>query len=241
MYPILLSLIAGLGTALGGLIIFIFKPTKIFMSISLGFASGVMLTMAFTGLLQESLAINYLSGICGFALGALFIFILDVLLPHIEFSIFQSGKVEKRLIKTITLIAIGITIHNIPEGFAISAGFYHLPALGLLVAITIALHNIPEGIAIALPIVSAGGSRKKAFTLSFLSGLSEPVGALIGVLLLSFIRGLIPFVLAFAAGVMVYLTIDELLPLAQRYKHPHAMGFGIIIGCLVTLLISTII
>ena len=241
MYPILLALIAGLCTGLGALIIFIFKPTKAFIAISIGFASGIMLTLSFTGLLHESMAISYTLAIIGFVLGALFMLILDSLLPHIEFSFLEKGIIDTKMFKTAMLIAIGMALHHVPEGFAVSAGFYHLPAFGLFVAVAIALHNIPEGIAIALPIVSAGGSRKKAFIISFFSGLSEPLGAVIGVLLLSFALGLIPIALAFAAGVMVYLTVDELLPLAQRYKHPHGMGFGIIAGCAVAMLISTII
>jgi len=211
------------------------------MSASIGFASGIMLTLAFTGLLHESMTISYELAIIGFVLGALLILILDSLLPHIEFSILEKGIIDKKIFKTAMLIAIGIALHNIPEGFAISAGFYHLPAFGLFVAVAIALHNIPEGIAIALPIVSAGGSRKRAFIISFLAGLSEPLGAVIGVLLLSLALGLIPLALAFAAGVMVYLTVDELLPMAQRYKHPHGMGFGVIAGCVVAILISMII
>ncbi len=211
------------------------------MSASIGFASGIMLTLAFTGLLHESMEISYILAIIGFVLGALLILILDSLLPHMQFSILEKGIIDKKRFKTAMLIATGVALHNIPEGFAIAAGFYHLPAFGLFVAVAIALHNIPEGIAIALPIISAGGSRKKALTISFLSGLSEPLGAVIGVLLLSFALELIPIALAFAAGVMVYLTVDELLPMAQRYKHPHGMGFGVIAGCVVAILISTII
>jgi len=241
MYPILLALIAGLCTGLGALIIFPFKPTKTLMSASMGFASGIMLTLAFTGLLHESMMISYVLAIIGFVLGALLILFLDSLLPHLEFSIFEKGIIDKKMFKTATLIAIGISLHNMTEGLAISAGFYHLPAFGLLVAVSIALHNIPEGIAIALPIISSGGSRKRAFTISFLSGLAEPLGAVIGVALLSSVGGLIPLALAFAAGVMVYLTVDELLPTAQRYKQPHGMGFGIIVGCAVAMLISMII
>lgn len=241
IYPILFSFLAGLGTALGALISFLFKPTKILMAVSIGFAAGVMLTLAFTGLLQEALAIKYTSAIIGFALGALFILILDSFLPHIAFSILERGAIEKKVLKTITLIAIGVTLHNIPEGFAVSAGYYHLPALGLFVALAMALHNIPEGMAISLPIISTGGSKKQAFIISLFSGLAEPLGAIVGVLLLSLISKLIPLVLAFAAGIMVYLVIDELLPLAQRYRHPHGMGFGVIAGCVVAMLISTII
>ena len=241
MYPILFSLVAGLCTAVGALVAFIFKPTKVFMSISIGFASGVMLTLAFASLLPEAITINYGLAIIGFVFGALLVLILDAVLPHIQFSILEKGVIDRKMLKTATLIAIAMSLHNLPEGFTISAGFYHLPAFGLLVAIVIALHNIPEGIAIALPIVSAGGSRKRAFSISLLAGLSEPIGAGLGVLLLSLALNFIPLALAFAAGVMVYLTIDELLPMARRYGHPHKMGFGVIIGCVLAMLISKIV
>lgn len=211
------------------------------MSVSIGFASGVMLTLAFTGLLPEAIVINYGLAIVGFVFGALLILVLDSVMPHIAFSVLEKGIIDKKLFKTATLIAIGMSFHNLPEGFAVSAGFYHLPAFGLLVAVAIALHNIPEGIAIALPIISAGGSRKRAFIISLLSGLSEPIGAGIGVLLLSFAFSFIPLALAFAAAVMVYLTVDELLPLARRYEHTHIMGLGIIVGCVVAILIAKIV
>lgn len=160
MHPVFFSLAAGLCTALGALIAFIFKPTKVFMSVSIGFASGVMLTLAFTGLLPEAITINYGLAIVGFVFGALLILAFDSVMPHIAFSVLEKGIIDKKLFKTATLIAIGMSFHNLPEGFAVSAGFYHLPAFGLLVAVAIALHNIPEGIAIALPIISAGGVTK---------------------------------------------------------------------------------
>jgi len=240
-YPILFSLAAGLCTAVGAFVVFIFKPTKVFMSVSIGFASGVMLTLAFVFLLPEAVAINYWLAIIGFVSGALLILILDAVLPHIEFSILEKGIIDRKMFRTATLIAIGMSLHNMPEGFAVAAGFSHLPTFGLLIAGAIALHNIPEGIAISLPIVSAGGSRRRAFVISLLSGLSEPIGAGIGVMLLSFAFNIIPLALAFASGVMVYLTIDELLPLARQYNNPHKMGFGIIIGCIVAMLIGRIV
>jgi len=241
MYPILFSLAAGLCTAIGALVVFISKPTKVFMSVSIGFASGVMLTLAFVFLLPEAITINYWLAIIGFVFGALLILILDAVLPHMEFSILEKGIIDRKMFRTATLIAIGMSLHNMPEGFAVAAGFYHLPAFGLLVAGAIALHNIPEGITISLPIISAGGSRKRAFVISLLSGLAEPIGAGIGVLVLSFALSLIPLALAFAAGVMVYLTIDELLPLARQYEYPHRMGLGIIVGCVVAILIGKIV
>ena len=240
-YPVFLALLAGLGTALGALLVFIFKPTKTFMSISIGFAGGVMITLAFAGLLAEAMHLSFLSAIVGFALGAFFLLLIDTLLPHIEFSMLDKGVLDKKMFRTAMLIAMGITIHNMPEGFAVVAGYEYLPSFGIFVAIALALHNIPEGIAVALPIVSAGGSRRKAFIISSLSGLAEVVGAIIGVLLLSLISGLIPLALAFAAGVMAYITADEIIPMAQKYGHPHRMGFGFILGCIVAIMVSAIV
>lgn len=240
-YPVFLSLIAGLATALGALIVFIFKPTKKFISISIGFAGGVMITLAFTGLLKEAMMMSFLSAIIGFTAGALFLLIMDTLIPHTKFSMFEKGVVNKRLFQTGVLIALGIAIHNIPEGFAVSAGYHYLPAFGIFVAIALALHNIPEGIAVAIPIVSSGCCRRRALLITLFSGLAEPIGAVIGILLLSFAGSFVPLGLAFAAGVMTYITIDEIMPMAQKYGHPHRIGFGFIAGCAIAMLISTIV
>ena len=240
-YPILLAFLAGLATALGALLVFVFKPTKNFISLSIGFAGGVMITLAFAGLLAEAMEISFLSAIIGFAAGAFFLLFMDTLIPHIEFSMLDKGILDKKMFKTAMLITMGITIHNMPEGFAVTAGYQYLPAFGVFVAIALALHNIPEGIVVALPIISAGGSRRKAFIISMFSGLAETVGAVIGVLFFSLIGGFIPLALAFAAGVMVYLTVDEVLPMAQKYGHPHRIGFGFIAGCIIAIMISTIV
>ncbi|MFH0832476.1 MAG: ZIP family metal transporter [Candidatus Aenigmatarchaeota archaeon] len=239
-YPVLLSLLAGMATALGALIVFVFKPTKKFISISIGFAGGVMITIALTGLLTEAMKLSFLSAIVGFAGGSLFMLFADTLVPHMKFSIFEKGAVNKRMFKTAMLIALGIAIHNMPEGFAVSAGYNYLPAFGIFIAITLALHNIPEGIAVALPLVASKCCRRRAFMITLFSGLAEPVGALIGILLLSMAGGLVPLGLAFAAGVMTYLTVDEIMPMAQKYGHPHRIGIGFIAGCIVSMLVSTI-
>lgn len=240
-YPVFLAFLAGLGTALGALLVFIFKPTKKFISLSIGFAGGVMLTLAFAGLLPEAMEMSMLSAVIGFAGGALFLLFIDTLIPHIEFSMLEKGVIDKRMFRTAMLIAFGITIHNMPEGFAVVAGYQYLPAFGLFVAIALALHNIPEGIAVAIPIVSSGCCRRKAFIISAASGLAETVGAIIGVLLFTLIGNFVPLGLAFAAGVMVYITVDELIPMAQKYGHHHRMGFGFIAGCIIAILISTIV
>lgn len=234
---LILSLLAGLATGLGGLIVILRKPGPISSGVLMGFASGVMITISFVGLLMESWNVaGVWTAIFGFALGALFIFAVDVILPHTRFGVKEKG-VRKRLVATGIMMAIGITIHNIPEGIAMGAGYLYAPAFGLLIAIGIALHNIPEGMATALPLYLGGKSRKKSVGIALLSGLVEPLGAVIAALFLTGFQSLIPVALAFAAGVMFFITLDELLPCAQCSCHEHATGLGIIMGAVVMLLI----
>ena len=131
--------------------------------------------------------------------------------------------------------ALAIAIHNFPEGLATFTSALQDPALGLSIAIAIAIHNIPEGIAVSVPLYYATGSKKKAFTLSFLSGLSEPVGALVGYILLFRYFNDIVFGLLFAsvAGIMVFISLDELLPTAEKYGEHHLAIYGVIAGMLV--------
>jgi ZIP family zinc transporter len=137
-----------------------------------------------------------------------------------------------------TLLAIGITIHNLPEGIAVGAGYMHTPQFGMLIALAILLHNIPEGIATALPLCEAGMRRWDAFRIAFLSGLPEPIGALAAALFLQSFAFLIPGSLAFAGGVMMFITLDELIPTAREYGHQHSCAIGIILGSIFVFLLS---
>jgi ZIP family zinc transporter len=234
---LILSLLAGLGTALGGLLVIIRKPGRISSGIMMGFASGVMVTIAFVGLMEESWTVSGMwVAAAGFALGAIFMFAVDVSLPHTRFGKKEKG-IENKMLATGMMMAIGITIHNLPEGIAVGAGYAYAPAFGILIAIGIALHNIPEGMATALPLYIGGKSKWKAFKISFLSGLVEPIGAVIAALLLAGFQSLIPIALAFAAGVMFFITLDELLPCAQCTCHEHATSVGIILGAVAMLVI----
>ena len=227
---ILISLVAGLATGFGGVIVVFKRPSKRSAGFLMGFASGVMLTVAFVGLLMESWAsAGMWIAMTGFVTGAAFIFIIDIILPHTRFGIKEKG-VKNKMLAAGTMMAIGIAIHNIPEGIAVGAGFMHAPAFGLFIAIAIALHNIPEGIATALPLFMGGKSRKTAIKISFLSGLVEPLGAALAVFFLAGFQTLIPIALAFAGGVMFFITLDELLPCAHCSGHEHAASIGIIIG-----------
>jgi ZIP family zinc transporter len=190
--------------------------------------------VSFLELLFDSLKISGLfSAAVGFVSGSLVLFLLDVLPPN-KHMVSEKGVIDAKILRTGMLIAIGISLHNLPEGIAVASGYSYMPEVGLVIAIAIALHNIPEGIAIALPIHIGGASRLGAFRLALLSGLMEPLGALIAAVFLSAFPGLVPFGLAFAAGVMVFITLDELIPIAHEYGHEHFASLGVIIGCILT-------
>jgi ZIP family zinc transporter len=232
---LLLSLIAGLATGLGGLIVLVKKPSRRLMSFLMGLAAGVMIILSFLELMVEALNLAglFLTA-AGFLAGSLSIFGLDSLLPHLHFGIKEKGLVDTKLFKYSTLIAVGIALHNFPEGIAVGSSYAYLPQLGLTVAVAMAIHNIPEGMAIAIPACLSGCSKSSAFRLALFSGLAEPAGALVSVLLLDVFSGFVPFGLAFAAGIMVFITLDEIIPAASQNGHEHFTSFGIIAGSLLT-------
>jgi len=178
------------------------------VSFSIGFASGVMLLVSFNNLfLEAQQLITHFLLIAAFSLGVLIIGALDLILPHVELTAKENSS-KTRIYMAGLLIAMGITLHNFPEGFAVAAGYAYLPRLGMIIAIAIMLHNIPEGIATAVPLSMAGMKRLRTAIVTFLSGLAEPVGALIGAVALSIAATPIAIgsSLAFAAGVMTYIT-----------------------------------
>jgi ZIP family zinc transporter len=236
---VLLSLVASLGTGLGGLLALIRKPGKRLFGFLMGFAAGVMITLSFLELVAEAWDLSgYQVATLGFGTGAFAMFGIDVLTPHIRFGETERGAYNPALLHTGLLMAIGISIHNIPEGIAVGAGYMHLPQFGFFIALSIALHNIPEGIATALPLCEGGMCKRDSFCIAFLSGLVEPLGALAAALLLTSFRNLIPAALAFAGGVMVFLTLDELVPTAREYGHQHFTAIGIILGAIFVFLLS---
>ena len=144
-------------------------------------------------------------------------------------------KVDSSLMRMGIFTALAIAIHNFPEGLATFAAALSDPTLGVAIAVAIAIHNIPEGVAVSIPIYYATGSRKKAFVYSFLSGLSEPVGALVGYILLRPFFNDLVFGLVFSsvAGIMVFISLDELLPTAREYGEHHLAIYGFIAGMVV--------
>jgi ZIP family zinc transporter len=168
--------------------------------------------------------------------------VVDVFLPHLELGKREDGYyLESRMLKSGMLILIGITLHNIPEGIIISAGYSHVPQLGVLIAIAVFFHNVPEGIATAIPLRSGGSRRRDVLLITAISGLAEPFGALLGgTLLINASPEVIGIALAFAAGVMTYITADELIPVAHEYGHKHAVSTGILLGILFMLLLNNL-
>ena len=232
-----LTILAGLGTGLGGLIVLIRKPGEKLFVFLIGLAAGLMIMLSFMELLLQSLTFSGLFPTAvGFIAGSLLLFILDILLPH-EHIESEKGVFDIKMFRTGTLIAIGISLHNLPEGIAVASGYFFAPEVGLLIAIVLALHNIPEGIAIALPLRMSGASKRSAFRIALFSGLTEPIGALIAILFISAVPGLLPFALSFAAGVMVFITVDELIPIAHEHGHDHFTSFGLIIGFILTVVL----
>lgn len=249
-----LTLFAGLATGIGGIIAVMTKHTsKRFLSAALGFSGGVMIYVSFAEILVKanaslSEATNETSGAWITALsffgGILLILVIDRLIPSAENPhepppLDENGEPEKnvtkgdkKLMRMGLMTALAIAIHNFPEGLATFSAALYDPAIGISIAIAIAIHNIPEGIAVAVPIKAATGSRRKALLHSFLSGLSEPIGALVGYTILLQFFSPLTFGILFAgvAGIMVFISLDELIPTAREYDAGHTSIYGVMIG-----------
>ncbi len=252
-----LTLFAGLSTGIGSALAFFAKKTNTrFLSAALGFSAGVMIYVSMIELFSEansSLAEIYgeqtgsIMTVASFFGGILLIAIIDKLVPSFENPhelrcIEEMDKpaanaehVDQRLLRTGLFSAFAIAIHNFPEGLATFAAALKDPQIGVSIAIAIAIHNIPEGIAVSIPVFYATNNRKKAFAYSFLSGLSEPLGAIIGyVILFSFYNeAMFGILFAMIAGIMVFISIDELLPAAREYGEHHISIYGLIAGMIV--------
>ncbi|UCC18962.1 MAG: zinc transporter ZupT [Promethearchaeota archaeon] len=259
---ILLSLIAGLSTSIGSFLAFFVKaPSPKFISFIMGFSAGVMILISFVELLNESInVIGPLMGLMFFFIGMIIMFIIDILVSHeyefedsIEMLINKNDeckphihhghrhkhrhhhrgrKKDINLVKTSIFIFFGVFIHNFPEGMATFIGTLTQVELGILLTFAIALHNIPEGIAVAVPIYACTLDKKKAFKWSFLSGMSEPLGAVLTWLILfPFINEFVlNAMLGAVAGIMIYISLDELLPISRSLAREHYSIIGIIAG-----------
>lgn len=249
-----LTLLAGLSTGIGSFIAFFSERTNTkFLSVTLGFSAGVMIYVSFVEIFpkaQEALInhsgeqIGTIITVASFFGGMLLIALIDKLIPNFEnphevreVEEISGKKVDKKdsLYRMGMFSALAITIHNFPEGLATFMSALENPKLGVSIAVAIAMHNIPEGIAVSVPIYYSTGSKKKAFIYSFLSGLSEPVGAIIGYLiLLPFMNDLIfGVIFAGVGGIMVFISLDELLPAAEKYGEHHLSIYGLVSGMVV--------
>ncbi len=257
VFAFLLTLFAGLCTGIGSLFGFMsrkFNPK--FLAGALGFSAGVMIYVSFVEILSKArtslvegfgVKQGYVLTVVAFFIGIAVIALIDRLVPSAEnphelkyaHEMVEEGEKaaakKGRLIRMGVFSALAIAIHNFPEGLATFMAALANPQLGISIAVAIAIHNIPEGVAVSAPVFYATGSRMKAFTLSFLSGLAEPIGALIGFLLLRQVVNPATFGVIFAAvaGIMVYISLDELLPTAEEYGQHHIAIGGLIAGMLV--------
>lgn len=229
----IISTLAGMATALGaGIVILVGKPSTKMLSSLLGFAGGVMLAISTLELLPEAIENGgiYIA-LVGFGAGALFMHLLDYLIPHLHYP--NGGGKNGELLKVGYLIFLGIAVHNVAEGLAIGAGMLAHPSLGLAIAVAIGIHNIPEGMATAVPLCLGGLGAARVITLSAVAGLMTVVGAVLGGL--AFPTSFLAAALGFAAGAMLYIVGDELIPQARNYHHYFAtvsLVVGFIVGAL---------
>lgn len=249
-----LTLFAGLSTGIGSAMAFYTKQTnKKFLSGALGFSAGVMIYVSMIEIFvkaKDSLEVVYgatkgywITTIAFFG-GIAIIAIIDKFVPsaenphemrdvqEMEGEQEQGKSEDSALLRMGLFSALAIAIHNFPEGLATFASAVQDPTLGISIAVAIAIHNIPEGIAVSVPVFYATGDRKKAFLYSFLSGLSEPIGAIVGYFLLMsiFNEAMFGIIFASVAGIMVYISLDELLPTAEKYGEHHIAIYGLVLG-----------
>jgi len=252
-FALMVTVFAGLSTGIGSLLAFYTKQTnKKFLSAALGFSAGVMIYVSFVEIFvkaKDSLTSamgakqGYLATTLAFFGGVLLIGLIDKLVPNGENphemmdikDMNSKAKKDSSLMRMGLFSALAIAIHNFPEGLATFIAAIDDPTLGVSIGIAIAIHNIPEGIAVSVPIYFATGDKRKAFKYSFLSGLSEPIGALVGYFILLPFLNDVTFGIIFAgvAGIMVYISLDELLPTAEKYGEHHIAIIGLIAGMMV--------
>ena len=256
LIALLLSLLAGLSTTIGSVFTFFIKqPKPAVLSYIMGFSAGVMILVSFIEILPVSIeSIGLMFSLLFFFLGMIIMFIIDISISHYyefenkngnlpsESNLSEDHKHHRNdrkqyssLKKSTLLIAIGIFIHNFPEGMATFVGTLKSLDLGVMLTLAVALHNIPEGIAVAIPVYAINNNRKKAFLWSFITGISEPIGAIfVWLIFFPFINDfLINTMLSVVAGFMIYISLDELLPASHSLGKEHISILGIISGMFV--------
>lgn len=243
-----------LGTVLGSAMVFLMKKeiNQNVQKALLGFASGVMIAASVWSLIipslemaEESGVIAWLPSAIGFLLGIGFLLLLDNIIPHLHINSDKPEGANAKLEKSIMLV-LAVTLHNIPEGMAVGVVFAGMAsgsttitaAAAFALAIGIAVQNFPEGAIISMPLVGTGISKKKAFAYGALSGVVEPIGALITILLTASILPVLPYILSFAAGAMFYVVIEELIPEAQTGEHSNIATIGAAVGFVLMMILD---
>jgi len=237
----LIGLLSGVvGTGTGGLLAFLInKKSSRLLGFILEFSAGLMLSVVCFDLLPEAFNLGGVSLSCwGVVLGTIAIIILDDMAKRVEYV--KKTVANNVLLKTGILMAIGISLHNFPEGVAIGSGFEASLKLGLSIAIVIAVHDIPEGMAVAVPLRAAGIKGSKVLILTVLSGLPTAVGAFVGVVLGNISQEIIAMCLGFAGGAMIYIVCSELIPEAKRVDSGKLSSFGNVLGILAGIFVSFI-
>lgn len=249
LHPALQALAGGLVswgmTALGAAVVFFFRDIKeSIMKMMLGFAAGVMIAASFWSLLAPAIEFSEKSGqiawlppVIGFLLGGFFIRLLDVVVPHVHIGR-EKGEGPSTKLKKTTLLFLAITLHNIPEGLAIGVAFGAASlnmegatiAAALALAFGIGIQNMPEGAAVSVPLRGEGMSRLKAFNYGQASAIVEPISAVIGAAAVLFIQPILPYALAFAAGAMIFVVVEELIPESQSSHNTDLATMGVMVG-----------
>jgi len=247
-------LIPFLGTTFGSAMVF-FMKNKINNKIEkllLGFASGVMIAASIWSLMlpsiqmaEEQKMVAWVPASVGFLLGMVFLLVLDSLIPHLHLKNDKPEGVKSKLKKT-TMIMLAVTLHNLPEGMAVGVtlagavmGNVGISIVGAVsLAIGIAIQNFPEGAIISMPLKSEGVSKSKAFLYGTLSGIVEPIGAILTILLTNIVVPILPYLLSFSAGAMIYVVVEELIPESQAGKHSNIGTIGVAIGFVIMMILD---
>jgi ZIP family zinc transporter len=235
------SLVAGLATGFGALpVLFTKRVSDKLLDVMLGFAAGVMLAATSFSLLVPSIDLGGpWIAVIGLLLGAVVLHLIDRFIPHFNPAFGVEGPPSE--LSRIWLFVLAITIHNFPEGLAVGVSFGSGDvATGLVVATAIGLQNMPEGLAVALPLLREGYSRRRALWYGTLTGLVEPLGGLLGVAIVAISQPLLPWGLAFAAGAMLFVIADEMIPESHKKGYAREATFGLIAGFVIMMLLDVI-
>lgn len=254
MKILIVLLIPVLGTCLGSAMVF-FMKNKINNRVEkllIGFASGVMISASVFSLLLPSIEqakeedlIPWLPASIGFILGILFLLLLDILIPHLHIKTNEKEGIKTKLKRT-TMMILAVTLHNVPEGMAVGVtlagvlfGNAGLTLTGAIVlAVGIAIQNFPEGAIISMPLKAEGNSKIKSFGYGMISGIVEPLGAIVTILLTGLVVPVLPYLLSFAAGAMIYVVVEELVPQLQENKHSNIGVIGVAIGFVLMMILD---